>query len=66
MKRLKEELIREQEEHKTELAARKNKIAELKEDHKIEIAKAQEIIANIRSGSQDNKGAFTKEIEIAE
>ena len=42
------------------------RIAELKEDHKIEIAKAQEIIANMRSGSQDNKGAFTKEIEIAE
>jgi hypothetical protein len=32
VKRLKEELIREQEEHKTELAARKNKIAELKEE----------------------------------
>ena len=32
VKRLKEELIREQEEHKMELAARKNKIAELKEE----------------------------------
>ena len=42
------------------------RIAELKADHKIEIAKAQEIIANMRSGSQDNKGQFTKEIEIAE
>ena len=42
------------------------RIAELKNDHKIEIAKAQEIIANMRSGSQDNKGQFTKEIEIAE
>ena len=42
------------------------RIAELKTDHKTEIAKAQEIIANMRSGSQDNKGQFTKEIEIAE
>ncbi len=42
------------------------RIAELKSDHKIEIAKAQEIIANMRSGSQDNKGQFTKEIEQAE
>ena len=42
------------------------RIAELKADHKEEIAKAQEIIANMRSGSQDNKGQFTKEIEIAE
>ncbi len=43
-----------------------DRIAELKADHKIEIAKAQEIIANMRAGSQDNKGQFTKEIEIAE
>ena len=42
------------------------RIAELKSDHKDEIAKAQEIIANMRSGSQDNKGQFTKEIETAE
>ncbi len=42
------------------------RIAELKADHKVEIAKAQEIIANMRSGSQDNKGQFNKEIEIAE
>ena len=42
------------------------RIAELKADHKQEIAKAQEIIANMRSGSQDNKGQFTKEIENAE
>ena len=42
------------------------RIAELKTDHKIEIAKAQEIIASMRSGSQDNKGQFNKEIEIAE
>ena len=42
------------------------RIAELKADHKQEIAKAQEIIANMRSGSQDNKGQFTKEIDSAE
>ena len=42
------------------------RIAELKADHKQEIAKAQEIIANMRAGSQDNKGQFTKEIEVAE
>jgi len=42
------------------------RIAELKTDHKIEIAKAQEIIANMRTGSQDNKGQFNKEIETAE
>ncbi len=42
------------------------RIAELKTDHKQEIAKAQEIIANMRSGSQDNKGQFNKEIEQAE
>jgi hypothetical protein len=42
------------------------RIAELKTDHKQEIAKAQEIIANMRTGSQDNKGQFTKEIEKAE
>ena len=43
-----------------------DRIAELKADHKVEIAKAQEIIANMRSGSQDNKGQSTKEIENAE
>ena len=43
-----------------------DRIAELKADHKVEIAKAQEIIANMRAGSQDNKGQFNKEIEIAE
>jgi len=42
------------------------RIAELKTDHKQEIAKAQEIIANMRTGSQDNKGQFNKEIENAE
>ena len=42
------------------------RIAELKADHKQEIAKAQEIIGTMRSGSQDNRGQFTKEIENAE
>jgi hypothetical protein len=48
------------------IAEAEKRIAELKADHKAEIAKAQEIIANMRSGSQDNKGQLTKEIETAE
>jgi len=48
------------------IAEAEKRIAELKADHKAEIAKAQEIIANMRTGSQDNKGQFTKEIETAE
>jgi len=48
------------------IAEAEKRIAELKTDHKQEIAKAQEIIANMRTGSQDNKGQFTKEIENAE
>ena len=59
-----------QKEERAEIAIKVNeaqeRIAELKADHKVEIAKAQEIIANMRSGSQDNKGQFTKEIEVAE
>lgn len=59
-----------QKEERAEIAIKikeaQDRIAELKADHKIEIAKAQEIIANMRSGSQDNKGQFIKEIEIAE
>ena len=59
-----------QKEEREQIAIKVNeaqeRIAELKADHKIEIAKAQEIIANMRSGSQDNKGQFTKEIEVAE
>ncbi len=43
------------------IAEAEKRIAELKADHKQEIAKAQEIIANMRTGSQDNKGQFTKE-----
>ena len=56
----------EREQIALKVAEAQERIAELKADHKIEIAKAQEIIANMRSGSQDNKGQFTKEIEIAE
>src|SRR6056300_1892763 len=48
------------------IAEAEKRIAELKADHKQDIAKAQEIIANMRTGSQDNKGQFTKEIENAE
>tara|TARA_B100000575_G_scaffold273938_1_gene257289 strand:+ start:4296 stop:6866 length:2571 start_codon:yes stop_codon:yes gene_type:complete len=59
-----------QKEERAQIAIKVNeaqeRIAELKADHKVEIAKAQEIIANMRSGSQDNKGQFTKEIEQAE
>ena len=64
------ELKASQKEEREQIAIKvkeaQERIAELKADHKVEIAKAQEIIANMRSGSQDNKGAFTKEIEIAE
>jgi len=59
-----------QKEERAEIAVKvkeaQERIAELKADHKVEIAKAQEIIANMRTGSQDNKGQFNKEIETAE
>ena len=59
-----------QKEERAEIAIKvreaQERIAELKADHKEEIAKAQEIIANMRSGSQNTKGEFTKEIEVAE
>mgnify|MGYP003386627072 FL=1 len=42
------------------------RIAELKADHKAETAEAKTVIANMRSGSQDNKSTFTQEIETAE
>ena len=58
---------KEEREHiAVKVAEAQKRIAELKADHKTEIAKAQEIIANMRAGSQDNKGTFTKEIEVAE
>ena len=56
----------EREQIAIKVAEAQARIAELKADHKVEIAKAQEIIANMRSGSQENKGHFTKEIEVAE
>ena len=42
------------------------RIAELKTDHKAETAEAKTIIANMRSGSQNNKSTFTQDIETAE
>ena len=42
------------------------RIAELKADHKAETAEAKTVIANMRSGSQDNKSTFTQDIETAE
>ena len=56
----------EREQIAIKVAEAQARIAELKADHKVEIAKAQEVIANMRSGSQENKGQFTKEIEVAE
>ncbi len=64
------ELKASQKEEREQIALKigeaQQRIAELKSDHKVEIAKAQEIIANMRTGSQDNKGQFNKEIEVAE
>jgi len=42
------------------------RIAELKTDHKAETAEAKTVIANMRSGSQDNKSTFTQDIDTAE
>ena len=42
------------------------RIAELKADHKAETAQAKTVIANMRSGSQDNKGTYTADIDTAE
>ena len=41
------------------------RIAELKADHKAETAEAKTVIANMRSGSQNNKSTFTQDIETA-
>ena len=43
-----------------------DRISELKADHKAETAEAKTVIANMRSGSQDNKSTFTQDIETAE
>src|SRR6056300_1421588 len=56
----------EREQIAVKVAEAQDRIAELKRDHKQEIAKAQDIIANMRTGSQDNKGQFAREIELAE
>ena len=56
----------EREQIATKVKEAQERIAILKKDHKEEISKAQEIIANMRSGSQVNKGQFTIEIDKAE
>ena len=43
-----------------------DRIAELKADHKAETAEAKTVIANMRAGSQDNKGTYTADIDTAE
>jgi hypothetical protein len=43
-----------------------DRISELKADHKAETSEAKSIIANMRAGSQDNKGTFTEDIDTAE
>ena len=43
-----------------------DRIAELKADHKAETTEAKTIIANMRAGSQDNKGTYTADIDTAE
>ena len=42
------------------------RISELKADHKAETSEAKSIIANMRAGSQDNKGTYTQDIDTAE
>jgi len=48
------------------VAEAQDRIAELKTDHKAETAEAKTVIANMRAGSQDNKGTFTQDIDTAE
>jgi hypothetical protein len=48
------------------VAEAQDRIAELKADHKAETAEAKTIIANMRAGSQDNKGTYTADIDTAE
>jgi hypothetical protein len=43
-----------------------DRIADLKADHKAETSEAKSIIANMRAGSQDNKGTYTQDIDTAE
>jgi hypothetical protein len=48
------------------VAEAQDRIAELKADHKAETGEAKTIIANMRAGSQDNKGTYTADIDTAE
>ena len=48
------------------VAEAQDRIAELKADHKAETAQAKTVIANMRAGSQDNKGTYTADIDTAE
>ena len=48
------------------VAEAQDRIAELKADHKAETTEAKTIIANMRAGSQDNKGTYTADIDTAE
>ena len=48
------------------VAEAQDRIAELKADHKLETTKAKNIIANMRAGSQENKGTYTQDIAVAE
>jgi hypothetical protein len=56
----------EREQIAVKVAEAQDRIAELKTDHKAETAEAKTIIANMREGSQENKGTFTQDIETAE
>jgi len=48
------------------VAEAQDRIAELKADHKAETSEAKTVIANMRAGSQDNKGTYTADIDTAE
>jgi len=48
------------------VAEAQDRIAELKADHKAETSEAKSIIANMRAGSQNNKGTYTADIDTAE
>jgi hypothetical protein len=56
----------EREQIAVKVAEAQDRIAELKTDHKAETAEAKTIIANMREGSQENKGTFTQDIDKAE
>jgi hypothetical protein len=56
----------EREQIAVKVAEAQDRIAELKADHKAETAQAKTVIANMRAGSQDNKGTYTADIDTAE